>query len=133
MRFHSELASMADAEGRLRLRFLRYGGRPIAFWYCFTLQGRVFAYQQGFNPEWGDRKVATVLLYDVIEEACREGMIELDLLRGSSQFKSRWTETQRELLDVNVYNNTLMGECIRRMSRSRDALAGRVKQLLHRP
>jgi len=131
-RFHAEFATLADAEGRLRLRFLRYGGRPIAFWYCFALHGRVYAYQQGFNPEWGDRKVATVLLYDVIEESCREGMMELDLLRGSSQFKSRWTEFQRELLDVTLYNNTLAGACIRGMSRGRDAVAGRVKQLLRR-
>jgi len=131
-RFHADVASLADAEGRLRIRFLRYGGRPIAFWYCFAVHGRVYAYQQGFDPEWGDHKVATVLLYDVIEEACREGMLELDLLRGSSQFKSRWTDTQRELLDVTLYNNTLMGESIRRLSRGRDFLAGHVKQLLRR-
>ena len=132
LRFHAEAASVADAEGRLKLRFLRYGGRPIAFWYCFALHGRVFAYQQGFDPEWGDRKVATVLLYDVIEEACREGMLELDLLRGASQFKSRWTDLQRELWDVTIYNRTLLGACIRGMSRSREALAGNVKQLLRR-
>jgi CelD/BcsL family acetyltransferase involved in cellulose biosynthesis len=130
--FHAEFATLADGEGRLRMRFLRYGGRPIAFWYCFALHGRVYAYQQGFDPEWGDRKVATVLLYDVIDEACREGMTELDLLRGASDFKSRWTEHQRDLLDVTLYNNTLPGAWIRQMSRGRDALAGRVKPLLRR-
>lgn len=132
VRFHAEMATLADREGQLRLRFLRYGGRPIAFWYCYALHGRLFAYQQGFDPEWGDRKVATVLLYDVIEEACREGIREVDLLRGRSQFKSHWTDTQRELVDVTLYNNTLRGGVIRRMSRSRDALAGRVKHLLRR-
>ena len=59
-------------------------------------------------------------------------MTELDLLRGSSQFKSRWTDFQRELLDVTLDNNTIAGECIRRMSRGRDALAGYVKQMIRR-
>ena len=132
LRFHAEAASLADAEGRLRLRFLRHGGEPIAFWYCFSLQGRVYAYQQGFDPKWGEHQVATVLLYDVIEEACRDGMRELDLLRGSSQFKSRWTEHQRQLITLTLYNNTLLGAWLRGMSRSREALAGSVKQWLRR-
>jgi CelD/BcsL family acetyltransferase involved in cellulose biosynthesis len=76
--------------------------------------------------------VATVLLYDVIEEACREGIQEVDLLRGRSQFKSHWTDFQRELIDVTLYNDTFLGRAIVHMSRGRDALAERVKPLLRR-
>ncbi len=130
VRFHGEVASLLNEAGWLRLRFLRHNRAPIAAWYCFNLQGRVFTYQQGFDPEWESRSVARVLLYDLIEEACREGIKEIDMLRGGWEFKAHWTSHRRELMSVNLYNRTLAGRLIQGTNRGRSALAAVAKRLL---
>jgi L-malate glycosyltransferase len=128
-RFHAEIAELVDAAGHLHLRFLRHNGQPIAGWYCFNLGGRIFTYQQGFDPEWEKRSVARVLLFELIEEACQEGITEIDMLRGGWEYKSHWTSHRRELINVNVYNDTPVGRLIRETNRGRNALAAGVKGL----
>jgi CelD/BcsL family acetyltransferase involved in cellulose biosynthesis len=132
MRFHAEVASLSHEAGRLRLRFLRQNGAPIAVWYCFQLQDRVFTYQQGFDPEWESLSAARVLLYDLIEEACREGITEIDMLRGGWEFKAHWTSHRRDLMRVNLYNRTPAGLLLQVTDRGRSALAPIAKRLFRR-
>jgi len=128
--FHTEVASLLNAVGQLRLRFLRQNGAPIAVWYSFQLSGRVFTYQQGFDPKWESRSAARVLLYDLIEEACKDGLQEIDMLRGGWEFKSHWTSHRRGLLGVTLYNRTPVGLLIQGTDRGRNALAAVAKRLL---
>ena len=132
MRFHSDVATLANEAGNLRLRFVRSDGVAIATWYCFQVQHRVFTYQQGFDPEWENRSVARVLLYDLIEEACKDGIKEIDMLRGGWEYKSHWTSQRRDLMTVTLYNHGTMGRLIQATDRGRDMFATVAKRLLRR-
>jgi len=129
MRFHEDIVREFHALGRLRFRFLRQGDRAIAANYCFEYEGRLFGYQQGMDPAWDKRSVGTVLLFEMIREACDSGMREFDLLRGAGHHKSLWTNQQRSLVNVNVYNTNIVGVVIRLTYRFRNIFVSWVKRV----
>ncbi|MFO1431859.1 MAG: GNAT family N-acetyltransferase [Candidatus Competibacteraceae bacterium] len=129
IRFHEDIATTFHRLGRLRLYFLRAGEQAIAANYCFEYGGRFFGYQQGLDPEWEKRSVGTILMYELIREACEAGISEFDLLRGGGHHKSLWTDRQRNLLNVNLYNTTFNGLMVKQSYRLRHAVAPYIKQL----
>ena len=50
----------------------------------------VYYYLQGFDPEFAWYSPGTQIIAAVIEDALREGKLELDFLRGSEAYKYSW-------------------------------------------
>lgn len=88
--FHRDFARLALNRGWLRLWFLEAGGKAVAAWYGFRLDGIEYYYQAGRDPAWEACSVGFVLLSHTIREAAEDGIREYRLLRGGEKFKSRF-------------------------------------------
>jgi len=127
--FHSALVRRMEKNGWVWLRFLKKEDELIAAFYGFSIGKRVFYYQMGFDPEWERHSPGMVLLYEVIKEAFVTQHKEFDFLRGGETYKSLWTQNQRPLVGVTLYNTTLRGRVAKAVSSSRDAMRRYVRRL----
>ena len=105
--FH-RLAGHALAErGLARLYLLQVEGAPRAALYGFAHGDRFAFYQAGYDPEWRQRSVGTVLLGHVVEECFAEGRSEYDFLRGSEPYKLKWANGWRETVRLRARDASL--------------------------
>jgi CelD/BcsL family acetyltransferase involved in cellulose biosynthesis len=93
--FHKDFATQALARGWLRLWFLEVDGEPAASWYGWRIGLCYSYYLSGFDPEWSQHSVGTLLLAHTIQEAIAEGAAEYDLLLGDEAYKTRFATAQR--------------------------------------
>jgi CelD/BcsL family acetyltransferase involved in cellulose biosynthesis len=94
-RFHALVASRCAERGRLRMVFLKIGGRNVGALYGFVFNERFFFYNSGFDPNFRDQNVATVLLSHCIEDCIAAGLREFDFL-SSGDYKTRWGVSERQ-------------------------------------
>jgi CelD/BcsL family acetyltransferase involved in cellulose biosynthesis len=93
--FHRELAALALERDWLRLYLIKVGTQVIAVEYAFLYRGTLFGYATAFDPAWGDYSPGQLLMAFVVEDAIGEGVRELDLGRGTFDYKFRWADRQR--------------------------------------
>ena len=98
--FHNELANMFAARGWLDLNFLTANDEAVAATYCFEYQGKIFAYQSGFDPRFSNYSVGTIIFLRDIEESIRRGLGEFDMLRGAELYKSQSSTHLRRNLSI---------------------------------
>jgi CelD/BcsL family acetyltransferase involved in cellulose biosynthesis len=98
--FHRDLAALALARDWLRLYLLKVGGQVIAAEYAFLADGALFGYSTAFDVAWGRYSPGQLLMVYMIQDAIAEGVRELDLGRGTFDYKFRWTD--RERVDSHV-------------------------------
>jgi CelD/BcsL family acetyltransferase involved in cellulose biosynthesis len=107
--FHKDLAVRFGRNGWLRMGSLKTEDNSIAVAYGFCYRDRFSYYQTGFDPDWERYGVGTTLLVQLIEYGYKEGWSEFDFLRGDEDYKYQWTDQERELSTVNIYNRTALG------------------------
>jgi CelD/BcsL family acetyltransferase involved in cellulose biosynthesis len=90
------------ARGEVAFHELVAGGQVVATVSCLEVAGRVSLYQSGRLSEHRWRNAATVLLVKVVEDACRRGLAEVDLLRGDEPYKRNFASAARELLRLQA-------------------------------
>jgi CelD/BcsL family acetyltransferase involved in cellulose biosynthesis len=95
-------ARAGAARGEFVVHELAAGGTVIAAVGSFEVAGRVSLYQGGRLPARRWRDASTVLLATLIEDACRRGLGEADLLRGDEQYKRRLAPATRELVRLRA-------------------------------
>ncbi|MBS0210501.1 MAG: GNAT family N-acetyltransferase [Planctomycetes bacterium] len=100
--FHLEAAQLLAAEGRARLHWLEWDGRPVAIEYHLLGDGVTYAYQSGLEPAELRREPGRVLQAALIQLALAEGMRTLDLMRGDEPYKAHWRAQPRAALQLWV-------------------------------
>jgi CelD/BcsL family acetyltransferase involved in cellulose biosynthesis len=90
------------ARGEVAFHELIAGEEVVAAVSCFEFAGRLTLYQSGRLSAHRWRNAATVLLATVIQEACRRGFSEVDLLRGDEPYKANFASAARELLRLRA-------------------------------
>ncbi|HKN38352.1 MAG TPA: GNAT family N-acetyltransferase [Acidimicrobiia bacterium] len=101
----------------------------------FDVAGRLSLYQSGHatDPRW--RNATTVLLHEIIAEACRLGRREVDLLRGTEPYKRSFASNQRPVVRLRAASGTA-GRLVLTVSLARERtrrVAGRiVRRCIHR-
>jgi CelD/BcsL family acetyltransferase involved in cellulose biosynthesis len=98
--FHKDFATQALARGWLRLWFLEIDGKTAASCYGWRIGSRHSYYLSGFDPEWSQHSVGTLLLAHTIQEAIAEGVAEYDFLLGDEAYKTRFATAQRVVRTV---------------------------------
>jgi CelD/BcsL family acetyltransferase involved in cellulose biosynthesis len=93
--FHREMAALALERDWLRFYQLKVADQVIAALYCFRYRGVFYAYESGFDPDWGRYSPGQLLWAHVIQEAIKEGAHELDMLYGTHEYKFSWTDKTR--------------------------------------
>jgi CelD/BcsL family acetyltransferase involved in cellulose biosynthesis len=116
-------ARLGVARGELVLHELVVDDVVVASDAVFDLAGRISAYQGGRSPDPRWRGAGSVLMTAEIEDACREGKIEYDLLRGDAPYKRTFAPYERRLLHLRggqgfagstIAATTVMAERVRR-------------------
>lgn len=90
------------ARGEVVFHELVAGEEVVAAVSCFEFAGRLSLYQSGRLSAHRWRNAATVLLATVIQDACRRGFSEVDLLRGDEPYKANFASAARELLRLRA-------------------------------
>jgi CelD/BcsL family acetyltransferase involved in cellulose biosynthesis len=100
--FHRCAARLLAERGWVRLYVLSADGAARAALYGWRLADRFVFYQCGYDPDWQQRSVGTVLLGQVIRDCFADGVTELDLLRGTEPYKLRWANGCRDTVRLRA-------------------------------
>lgn len=94
VRWHREAIPLLLPAGLLRLMVLRLNGEAIAVLYSLMdreREGRVqYFYITAYSPEHADLRPGTLLIAYAVEQAAREGVATIDMLRGDESYKQMW-------------------------------------------
>jgi CelD/BcsL family acetyltransferase involved in cellulose biosynthesis len=74
-------------EGWLSLQTLVHAGTPGACALAFRYDGKLLAYNAGYEPELNKLSVGLVLMSELIRGAIEAGLTEVDFLRGNEKYK----------------------------------------------
>lgn len=130
-RFHARLVAALPAES-LAFHCLWSGEEIFAVFYGFTLQGRMFYFQLGYDPAWSERSPGIVLLSEVIRDAHERGCTEFNFLQGDESFKWTWTKQSRTLNNWSFYSPGVVGSLRKMGDASFERFKAAVKGLLRR-
>lgn len=90
MALHDDAAAAFARRGALRLYVLVVAGRPGAVVYGFREARRLHLYMQGIDPSFERESPGLVAVGMAIADALREGVGEVDFLRGGEPYKYDW-------------------------------------------
>jgi len=124
--FHDDLIDRMRAKGWISLSLLKNETDTIAASYNFLFGKRVFSYQKGSHPAWGQFGPGSVILNECIHDAFSRGCEEYNLLQGNEEYKNDWTSQARPLLTANIFNSTVNG----RLSLAGYRLKQRLKNMI---
>jgi CelD/BcsL family acetyltransferase involved in cellulose biosynthesis len=111
--FYTELARWASREGTLALRFLKTGGRPVAFHYALATKDRYFLLKPGYDESLGDCSPGQLLMEDVFKDCVGAGLRELDFLGPDMVWKRDWTDQVRPHAWLYTYRKGRLGRALR--------------------
>ncbi|MHB8481174.1 MAG: GNAT family N-acetyltransferase [Nitrospiria bacterium] len=108
LKFHLEIARLFAKKGWFQLDLLFLNGKAIAGIYGFQYHGRYSFYLPGLDPEALPKASPGIqLLFHRVEMSIREGLKQVDLLRGMTGYKMAWANGLRRSLTLRHYNRTL--------------------------
>ena len=102
----SPRARLAE-RGWARLYILHAEGAPRAALYGWKHGDRFAFYQAGYDPEWRQRSVGTVLLGHIVRDCFGDGLAEFDFLRGNESYKLKWANGWRETVRLRARDASL--------------------------
>jgi CelD/BcsL family acetyltransferase involved in cellulose biosynthesis len=70
-----------------RIVTLKIDGRPIAFHYYLSLEGRMYVHRIAFDPAFGRFSPGLINTLDAIEIAAAEGVTRVEFLGGAERYK----------------------------------------------
>lgn len=98
----SDAARAGVPRGELVIHEMTLGGRVVASETWFEYAGRLSFCQGGRLTDDEFASVGTALMSDGVRSACDRGFVELDFLRGGSDYKLRWTTDRRDVVRLRA-------------------------------
>jgi len=107
--FHMKISETFFHKGWLRLYYIKLNQEIQAVAYGFLYGKTLFGYQLGFNPEFISYSLGNNILLRTVEDSIQSECENYDFLRGSEKYKHRWTNSERQVVDVVVYASHTKG------------------------
>ena len=101
-KFHKKIGKLFWENDILRLYYLKVRNQTIAMIYAFEFGEEIFAFQSGMDPEWSKYSPQTILYSRIIQEAFSSGKKRFDFMRGTHEYKFRWTKQSRNMVVVDM-------------------------------
>jgi CelD/BcsL family acetyltransferase involved in cellulose biosynthesis len=98
--FHRLVAMRLAGKRWTRVYVLQVSGAPVAALYGFETRQRFYYFQSGWDPQWSRLSPGTVMLSMVVEDCILRGLRQFEFLRGTEEYKARWTDKTRPTLNV---------------------------------
>ena len=106
--FHRRAGRALAERGWARLYLLSVGGAARAALYGWRHGDRFAFYQAGYDPDWRQRSVGTVLLGHVVEELLRRGVHRVRLSCAAAEaYKLKWANGWRETVRLRARDASL--------------------------
>ena len=105
--FYIRLARREANLGRLRLAFLRFRGKRIAFNYLLRSGKKLYGIKIGYDPGYHMYSPGNMLLNLILQNACSEGIEEYDFLGIDDEWKFEWTSEKVEHRWLFLFRNRL--------------------------
>lgn len=100
---HRELIPLWQESGRSELCYLVSEGRIVSMVHLLREGEQVFAFQVGRDPSFAGRSIGTAAWDWAMEHAHVTGAKSVDFLAGDFEYKRRWSEQTRTVLDLEGY------------------------------
>jgi CelD/BcsL family acetyltransferase involved in cellulose biosynthesis len=108
LEFHKEISDTFSRRGWAHLDFLILDSEKVAGIYGYSYNGRYYFYLPGLNPNiFPETSPGTLLLFQCVCRAIRDGCREFDLLRGPADYKMAWANGLRRSVTLRHYNKTI--------------------------
>jgi CelD/BcsL family acetyltransferase involved in cellulose biosynthesis len=88
--------------GELLIHELVNGDEVIAAVAAMETADRLSLYQSGRSADRRWRNATTILLARAVQDACRRGLAEVDLLRGGEAYKHNFASSTREIAQLRA-------------------------------
>jgi CelD/BcsL family acetyltransferase involved in cellulose biosynthesis len=105
--FHQAVAREFAMKGWLQLSCLELDGEIVGILYDYRYGNKIYYYQGGFDPSLYKYSLGLVLRAYVIQKAIENGIKEIDLLKGGYEHKYKWTEYDRQTINLTIGKNNL--------------------------
>ncbi len=91
------------------IRFIKNKERAVSAFFGFYFCDRVFFYQMGHDPEFEKYSLGSTIIYESINEAFQKKCVEYNFLQGDERYKYSWSNKERKLFDVIIFNRSIKG------------------------
>jgi len=88
--FYRSVGRLAMARGALRLTYMVWRGRRVAYQFGIIEGDRYYQMQEGYDPEFTDLRLGVALRAMSIERLIEEGVRHYDFMGGDSSHKRDW-------------------------------------------
>jgi CelD/BcsL family acetyltransferase involved in cellulose biosynthesis len=85
-------ALASERPGMFRIATMRLDGRAIAYHAHFLLRERLYAHRLGFDPAFSQHSPGLLLMLDVFERACAEGVQIVEFLGPAEAYKEPFVD-----------------------------------------
>ncbi len=128
--FHQAVAREFALKGWLQLSCLELDGEIAAILYEYRYGEKIYYYQGGFDPSLYKYSLGLVLRAYVIQKAIRDGIKEIDLLKGAYEHKYKWTEFDRQTINLTIGKNSLRSKIFFADSFRKPQMKAAIKKIL---
>jgi CelD/BcsL family acetyltransferase involved in cellulose biosynthesis len=101
--FLNDIVKIFASKGWLNLSFLNADGIAISSCLGFEYGNKLYGYITSFDPEYGRFGPGQLHIKFLIEYCIRNGLRELDLLRGQEPYKSKWNPCVRKNVELTGF------------------------------
>jgi len=106
-KFHKAFSKRVANKGWIRLTFIQISNEFVASLYGYEYGNIFWYYQAGMSPDYYQYSPGVVLFWKNIQESIRKDFTEFDCLRGTEDYKRRWTTSFKTTSTLKLYNNGL--------------------------
>ncbi|MDP9348252.1 MAG: GNAT family N-acetyltransferase [Gemmatimonadota bacterium] len=105
-RFLVEVCQRLADRDATRIFLLRIGGAPVAARVGFALNGTLYLYYSGYDPDWAKYSAMTTTVAEAIKYAISEGFSAVNLSTGNDVSKTRWGPRELAYLEAVVLSGS---------------------------
>jgi hypothetical protein len=96
-------------KGWLRGYVLYLENEPVAFWVSSVYQDTVYLAFTGFDPNFREYEVGSVLFFWMVRDLCRQNMRRMDFGLGASFYKERFCDSKFLETTMSVFTLSFRG------------------------
>lgn len=100
--FHTDLIAMTGEMGWPGISIINLDEEPVAYEYGFIHHHRFEFWRSGFDTRFEQYTPGNILLLEMIENFCSQGIQELDMLRGDEGYKKRWNSKEQSYHHLQI-------------------------------
>ena len=108
-RFYRAVARWAASQGWLRLAFLRFDDRALAFDFAIEAGGVHYLLKTGYDAGFAEHAPGKLLRYEMLRRAFAAPLSSYEFLGGDEPWKLEWTKRRRDLRRLDAFPRSATG------------------------